>query len=1230
MKNTPQNSGARAVRVACTASVLTALFAWPVAPLFGQATPPPATASNESTTETEVVTLSPFVVDASDDRGYQATTTLAGTRIRTPLADIGSAISVLTKEMITDIGGYNNETVLVYALNTEVAGPRGNFSGANRSGREGNVEEQGNFANPNGNTRVRGLVSADNTRDFFLSDIPWDGYNISRVDLQRGPNAILFGLGSPAGVINASTNQAVFRHQGSFEATFDEYGTQRFALDYNRNLIDQQLAVRVALLSNDREFQQKPAFSRDQRVFAAIKAAPEMLNRDRTLFEVSASFEHGEINSNRPRQVTPQDRLTMFWKPIDQGGVGGRTFDLYRDPQAEELPNGELNPLWIYEPVLSNGSGGGSVNQIINSAGAVTFEREGVQAFGARTPTGEIITGAQGPDGAGPFPNNTGLQSLAGVQTWSGAAGLPFSAIGAYRNEGITDPTIFDFYHRLLDGENKREWNDWNVYTADLTHTFLDNAVGYNLTMYNESFEQGMWTPLGWEGNALHIDINERRYDGSPNPDVGRAYISARTADMGSFTRKSDRSAFRAQVFGGYDFDERHEGWWARVLGEQRLTAVYSEEGQKVDSRSHQFANWDLDTLARFGPDGTLSNPDVTPGFRYYVSPDLRGVTNPTALNLSAMDERFAFSGGGTQPIRWFDTTWTAPASVDPGAPWNNPLDPNNLHAESYTQSENWDNYAGWTTVDGRYITVNSTEPVAGATARDYLTASATLTDFDVDSQIGIWQGTFWDHAIVGVYGYRKDKARKYEHVTSDREENGNPVTGGADLNPANYNYANPSALISTTDTISRNWSVMVHVNQLLGERDFLPVNLRVAYNRGENFQPLAGRIDAFGLPLPNPSGRTKDASIMISPKDDRFSLRLTKYETEVSNATSTDGQLQNTWALEQALGADLGETSSTPAIVRGYLRGTFSYEDYAEAGGDVDRLQNSIIPEWLQFERDLRERFPDFVNAWMGPNSSWGTDSLDTPIVSSPTGFVATEDSISEGYELEFIANLKSNWRMAVNASRTESSRTNVPGENFRAVASFVDETFQTSDAGLAPVWWPQNVDGLRGVGPYPFFFRSDWLRVNSLNGQSAGEIRKYRANLITNYDFNEGRFKGIGVGAGYRWEDRSILAYAPMVDAEGTFGVNLDAPFYAPSENSLDLWLSYTRKFSEKLRWKIQLNVFNVGEKNRLVPLAAGVDAARIGTATPAPGMDVPMKPTSFAIREGMNWQITNTLEF
>src|SRR5690606_13784306 len=142
-------------------------------PLHAQQTTTDTALDNDEE-EDEPVVLSPFVVDSTQDRGYAATSTLAGTRIRTDLADIGSSISVITPEMLQDLGAKNNETILAYALNTEVGGVYGNFSGGVSQG--ASIRETNLFANPNSNTRVRGLSSADNTRNYFITDVPWDGY----------------------------------------------------------------------------------------------------------------------------------------------------------------------------------------------------------------------------------------------------------------------------------------------------------------------------------------------------------------------------------------------------------------------------------------------------------------------------------------------------------------------------------------------------------------------------------------------------------------------------------------------------------------------------------------------------------------------------------------------------------------------------------------------------------------------------------------------------------------------------------------------------------------------------------------------------------------------------------------------------------------------------------------------------------------------------------------------
>ena len=68
--------------------------------LTAQTTAAPAGAAAEDPSETLV--LSPFLVEAEEDTGYSARDTLAGTRIRTELKDVGSAIQVVTQKFLKD------------------------------------------------------------------------------------------------------------------------------------------------------------------------------------------------------------------------------------------------------------------------------------------------------------------------------------------------------------------------------------------------------------------------------------------------------------------------------------------------------------------------------------------------------------------------------------------------------------------------------------------------------------------------------------------------------------------------------------------------------------------------------------------------------------------------------------------------------------------------------------------------------------------------------------------------------------------------------------------------------------------------------------------------------------------------------------------------------------------------------------------------------------------------
>ncbi len=73
-------------------------------PLIALLGAPAAIAQTTTAPRPEAIVLTPFEVSSASDNGYAATETLAGTRLRTNLRDIGASLSILTPEFMRDLG----------------------------------------------------------------------------------------------------------------------------------------------------------------------------------------------------------------------------------------------------------------------------------------------------------------------------------------------------------------------------------------------------------------------------------------------------------------------------------------------------------------------------------------------------------------------------------------------------------------------------------------------------------------------------------------------------------------------------------------------------------------------------------------------------------------------------------------------------------------------------------------------------------------------------------------------------------------------------------------------------------------------------------------------------------------------------------------------------------------------------------------------------------------------
>ncbi|MEM9159350.1 MAG: TonB-dependent receptor plug domain-containing protein, partial [Verrucomicrobiota bacterium] len=269
--------------------------------------------------EEVIFELSPFTVVSDDDAGYLARNTLAGSRLNSSLKDTAAAIDVFTREFIDDIGADNIEDVLAYSVNGEVDLED---SGPSASGGNQILENSFNF-------RVRGL-SASKARNFFSWNMKMDNYNIDRLDESRGPNAILFGIGSPGGIYNISTKTAgTSKDFGSIGFAVGSNDYLRRTLDFNKVLVEDTLAIRLNAVVLDEgsnrffEEHEKEAFH-----FAATYSPGE---RTTLMLE----YEGADELDTRARPSTAYD-LSSLWGEsgslvVDTSDPGNKFKNLKKD-----------------------------------------------------------------------------------------------------------------------------------------------------------------------------------------------------------------------------------------------------------------------------------------------------------------------------------------------------------------------------------------------------------------------------------------------------------------------------------------------------------------------------------------------------------------------------------------------------------------------------------------------------------------------------------------------------------------------------------------------------------------------------------------------------------------------------------------------------------------------------------------------------------------------------------
>jgi outer membrane receptor protein involved in Fe transport len=1212
-----------------------------------------AVSSNSASADDDTIVLSPFEVIAEEDTGYTATSTLAGTRLRTDLRDIASSLSVVTSQFIRDTGSTSNETLLTYQLNTEVGGLYGNFSGV------GNVQaasENSKLANPNSNTRVRGLDEADNTRDYFLTSIPWDSYMIDRVDIQRGPNSILFGVGSPAGIINTTTIGArLDKSSGLVEATFDGYGSQRYNIDYNQLLIRNKLAVRIAAVDDSTQYRQDPAYADATRVFGAIRYTPQLFSSDYAdKLSVRFNAEGGKLQSNRPRSLPPIDKISPFFDPTVFPRVNGKvtlydpnyiwSYYLARDRGTKVTPAAmAADPRFKAVPGLGNEMGAGfftynnGASAPILVGGLKPGTKYGINSAGAIDQGIGAIPFGNYAQVAGLYEYSLNLNSLDPTQ-------FPAASKAYYKDLVIKDPSVFDFYNNLLDGDNKQEWTDFETANLAVAQNFFGNRLGVEVVYDYQSSTTGQEGYLG--GNPfISVDVNKYNFDtlanyypdpvttwatdqttggGTDNPNKGRAYTSGQgSGNSGEIERGSWRVTAYGELRGNDVFSD--DSFLAKLFHRNVLSVLVSQDQVDLFNKA-----W---TTERTDVNFPLVQGQTTAGVRAvgwttYLSDDLSSRTSVQGLGLDRL--RTTIRPYGQVQAKYFDSHWNHslnpadPTYLDPAAPFTNPNT-----QQVTTQSENPANYVGWTSMAVDILSSSHGD-------MDQMYTNATKRTDTLDSKGLTLQSYLWDEMLIGTIGFRKDRMETYGSAGA-RDEFTQVVS---------IDFPNLPTSTSEAEGETTTWGVVARLPRSL--RGTLPFGSDISafYNNSENFRAV-NRAGFDGKPLPPPRGTSEDFGFMVSTLEDRVSVKVTWFDTKVEDVDIPGGNAlgQNTWFLGNMQAWGCATVQWIKAGQHGERPGDQWYWNYALIDGNhwgdpawenpnganylnspITAKQNAAVEAWIETMPDqayfdalgypvdvAKMQSSDWaVNKTAISNGKWTPDNGVGSIQSSTGGMVngqapvGTINQQSKGIEFEFAAKLARGWDMVFNVAKTDASRTGL-GKSF---ASWIEGQKARLDgpAGDLRLWWGGDKTYREY---YDSFIYQPYLFQKESDGSMAPEIRQWRFNLVSNYSFDSGALKGVNVGVGYRWQDKVILGYA--LDDTKT-KLDIDRPIEGAAENALDCWVGYARKLSDKVGWRVQLNVRNVGDEAHLIPVSANPD----GTYA------------TMRVSDGMIWSLRNSFEF
>jgi outer membrane receptor protein involved in Fe transport len=1210
--------------------------------------PVPVTTTPGAAGGNGTVTMSPFEVSSTQAQGYFTPNTTTGTRLSSNIGDIPSSVTVIDRQQLDNTNAQNINDIMMYEAGTQGSHTYTPVTGFTEGTRvddalAGSNDNTASVGGPNTlSSRVNGLGAPDNEVDNFygLYRIPFDTYNVQSIEIDRGPNSLMFGSGAAAGIVNATSDEAqVNKFSGDASIQGSSFGGARESADLNIPLIRDHVALYLAQEYNSVGMQRQPASDVTRRQFATITIDPFKSHKTK----ITAYAEFYNNYANDENSLLPEDLVTPWLaagRPM-MNPITGMVTDLSTGRTTGPYVSSTTSPGYVPGTPTGTGALTSITSPLFQPGIGVTVAATSTNATGpiyAFSPTGQSLWGFQSQqilasNYGGLIPAQvpttplTASQALVRSEFMTNSVQLPIPGVGtpgapggyaSYFQPEVVDQSIYNSQTGPNYDATDYTRSQARTYHIDLQQNILSStalgSLDLDIAYFRQEYHDLEMDPDNQHSNgtpaqgAFYVDTNSYLLNGAVNPYAGSDYLYDYQGD--GFLHPEVNANWRAMLTYSFDLRDKVPSW-LQFLGHHRLMA---------EASTHD----DVQQIVRL-------RTIVDGGDGSYTS-ELYQLNNQPAIAGNWNVEETPT----TDPIRWEYVS--APGS----------------HAATFapamTGIPGYGSPTNFTVSTYNYYTnqwVNS-----GLTLSSPAFNGWAISENVQDQKTYYWQSFFWNDRIVGSFGMNDDVVKNrsgatiYNAVingvaTSTSNNPGlisdingiknpalkydlgpwNPTTVAGVYQPGTTQLAQSSLGEIGGNTYSEGFVIKPFegwsgIDEAATNGNILAGVIRTlgfTFNKSDNFNPpTASYTDLLGNPLGKPAGTEKDYGLEVATPDKKLYVRMTWFKS--NNQNNITGVSQT--LTDRELYIDQNEMRNWAGAV------------VALNSGENPTLTNfgnqTVFPlSAAQFAAEA---------ALTGLNVNYLSGAGGNDVTGGFSNPEATNTTTAGGYDLEITYNPLPNWTMKVTGSR-QNAQLSAVDTQARAYNALRMPTWLSASAPAYPNAFTNWAGGgstaitylgsfWNSYGPYdsnltetggpnngPVTVASYYNTVvtvpiaveEAAQGSDVPEETPYTANFLTNYQFVSGPLRGLGIGGGLRWMSSTVVGYygatqANLLNTAGQVAAtNVNEPIYDSAQLHVDAWLSYAFKLpwdDGKIKSTVQLNCVDLTSNGYILPIAFNLD--------------------------------------